>query len=102
MSMTENCIRDLELRYITIRNTSGELRLNYYFFARLPGGTAMNLQSNEGILQWVALDECAHLKMPFSARFMMAHYLETGRYDHILYGGISDGQKVIFTKLNEN
>ena len=102
LSMTENCIRDLELRYITIRKTSGELRQNYYFFARLPGGTAMNLQSNEGILQWVPLDECAHLKMPFSARFMMAHYLETGRYDHILYGGISDGQKVIFTKLNEN
>ena len=102
LSITEDFICDLELRYITIRNTKGELRLNYYFFAALPGGTEMNLQSNEGILKWVSLDECNHLEMPFSAQFMIAHYLEIGRYDHMLYGGISDGQKVVFTKLSEN
>lgn len=102
LSITEDFIRDLELRYITIRNTKGELRLNYYFFATLPGGMELNLQSNEGTLKWVALDECNGLKMPFSAQFMMAHYLKTGRYDHMLYGGISDGQKVVFTELTEN
>ncbi len=102
LSLTEAHLRDLELRYLTIRNTAGELRLNYYFFAVLPDGTNMNLKSNEGMLKWFSLEEIRDLEMPFSAGYVIRHYLHTGRYNHLLYGGVSNGGEIIFTKLSEN
>lgn len=101
LSLTEDMICDLELRYVTIRRTKGEMRINYYFFAVLPNGIEMNLASNEGILKWFSEEELYHLEMPFTSWYVIRHYLETGRYHHMVYGGIADGEKVVFTKLPE-
>ena len=46
--LTENDIEDLQLRYITLRRISGEIRQNYFFFARLKDGVNENIVSNEG------------------------------------------------------
>ena len=101
LSLTRDMITDLELRYITLRRV-GELRQNYYFFARLPHGTRMSLASDEGTLQWFPLEQVCDLKMPFSARFVMEHYLKTGRYNHAVYGGIAGDQTVTFVELTDH
>ena len=98
LSITEDMIADLELRYVTLRQV-GELRQNYFFFARLPHGTDMPLTSDEGTLRWFPLDEIHDLPMPFSAKFVLEHYLQTGRYTHAMYGGVAHEDGVVFTEL---
>ena len=100
LSVTEDMIEGLELRYITLRRV-GELRQNYFFFAELPGGISMELVSDEGKLKWFPIDQIHELKMPFSAKFVMEHYLKTGRYDHAVYGGMANGETVTFTELTD-
>ena len=101
LSVTEEMLCNLELRYITMRRTKGEIRQNYYFFAHLNNGIDMQLESDEGLLRWFSLDEVLALEMPFSAKGMMKHYIEIGRYNHAMYGGIADGEQVVFTELVE-
>ena len=101
LSITEGMIYDLELRYVTLRRAKGEIRQNYYFFAKLDDGVNMQLKSKEGLLKWFSLEEAIDLEMPFSAKGVMKHYVEMGRYNHAMYGGISDGEKVVFTELVE-
>lgn len=100
LSITKDMVVDLELRYITLRRM-GELRQNYYFFAKLPNGTSMELFSDEGELKWFPIEQINGLKMPFTARFVIEHYLKTGRYDHAVYGGIANDQTVTFVELTD-
>lgn len=100
LSITKDMIVDLELRYITLRRM-GELRQNYYFFAKLPNGNRMELHSDEGELQWFPIEQIKELKMPFSAQLVMEHYLATGRYNKAVYGGIANGQTVTFVELTD-
>ena len=100
LSITKDMITDLELKYVTLRR-KGELRQNYYFFAKLPNGTKMQLKSNEGVLKWFPIEQINELKMPFSAQFMIEHYLKIGRYDNVMYGGIANGKTVVFVELPE-
>lgn len=99
LSLSENDLIDLSLRYVTLRYADGEIRQNYYFFADLAGNVNDCLQSNEGIAQWFALNDLAEIPMPFTARYMIDHYLSTGQYDNKLYGGIANDDGVIFTNL---
>ena len=92
-------ICDLRLRYITQRLMGGEIRQNYYFFAKLKKDEP--LQSTEGILRWVCLDEFEDLPMPVSAKHMIMHYLECGRYTDALYAGISEVSGTGFVALEE-
>ena len=101
LGITEDMLRDLRLRYVVIRGTKGEIRQNYYFFAELKEDVSWELTSNEGQLKWFSLEELPEVKMPFSAHFMMKHYLSIGRYDDRVYGGIADGEKVVFTEVVE-
>lgn len=101
LSVTEDMLDNLALRYITMRQSKGEIRVNYYFFAELKGGMEMTLSSNEGILKWFASEEITELQMPFTAKYVMEHYLREGRNNDMLYGGIGDGEKVVFTKMPE-
>ncbi len=100
LSITKDMITDLDMKYITLRKI-GELRQNYYFFAKLPNGTKMQLHSNEGKLKWFPIEHISELKMPFSAQFVMEHYLKVGRYDNITYAGIASGNTVVFVELTE-
>jgi len=93
-------IEGLSLRYITLRRTRGEIRQNYYFFASLK--SADELTSNEGICKWFLIDEIFRLEMPYTAKYVMEHYYEKGRFTSEMYVGVSDGEKVEFIQMPES
>ena len=95
-------IDGLELRYITLRNTNGEIRQNYYFFASLKESVDENLSSNEGQCQWFSLDEITSLKMPFSAKYVVEHFCKLGKFTNALYVGITTPEEVTFLNLTES
>ena len=101
LGLTENEIENLCLRYITLRRSKGEIRQNYYFFADLKEGVDERFSSNEGICKWFPLPELPLLDMPFTSKYVMEHYLHTGCRTDKIYGGIADGEKVVFTELPE-
>lgn len=99
LSITEDMLSNLRLRYITIRQAKGEIRQNYYFFADLNDDCQEKLTSDEGTLKWFGLEEISQLEMPFSAKCMLEHYLSTGSQNDKTYVGVADGAKVVFTEL---
>ncbi len=94
-------VKNIQLRYITLRLKNGEVRQNYYFFANLEEGTHVSLVCDEGIPEWVPLPKVMELEMPFTARYVLEHYMKTGRNTKCLYGGCADENGVQFTELNE-
>ncbi len=90
-------IEGLTLRYVTIRYFNGEIRQNYYFFARLKGGRAFS--SAEGVLHWFTWQELESIDMPLSARHMMDHYLKVGRFTDKRYAGITEPGGSRFVEL---
>lgn len=101
ISVTKDMVKNLKMRYITIRRSKGEIRQNYYFFADLRSDIDIEFGSNEGTLRWFELEQLYDLDMPFSAKYMIKHYIESGRFSDKLYVGVADGEKVVFTELPE-
>ena len=99
LAINEDSLKNLSLRYVTIRYAGGELRQNYYFFADLSDDSITMPASTEGITQWFSFHELSNLPMPFTARYMIDHYIQTGQYDDTLYGGIATDNSVLFSKL---
>lgn len=101
LSLTQDRIENLSLRYVTLRHTKGEIRQNYYFFADIAKGISLSLSSKEGILKWFAIEEIQNLEMPFTSKYVIEHYLNIGIHTDMLYAGIADGSKIVFTELPE-
>ncbi len=101
LGIAENLLSELKLRYITLRNTNGEIRQNYYFFAELKEEADPNFSSNEGRLEWINKEDVLELEMPYTAKYVMKHYLKTGSYSDVLYVGVANGEKVVFTEMPE-
>ena len=99
LGLTAADVQDMKLRYITLRLKNGEIRQNYYFFGKLL--SEKSLQSTEGILKWFSYEEAAHLQMPASAKKMMLHYLQVGRFDDNLYAGITEAEGTKFVPMQE-
>lgn len=99
LGLTEADLDGLTLRYITHRYMNGEIRQNYYFFGRLKENR--ELSSTEGTLRWVPFDQIPDLNMPVSAKHMILHYLEQGRFDDQLYAGITEENGTRFVPLVE-
>ena len=99
LNLRESELEDLSLRYITHRLTGGEIRQNYYFFARLKEDRT--LASTEGTLRWVSWEEIPQLEMPVSAKHMILHYLTTGRFANALYAGITEQGGTNFTAMQD-
>ena len=97
LGITEDDIEGLSLRYITLRRTKEEVRQNYYFFARLKQDC--DLISNERILKWFPMNELHELEMPYTAKFVIEHYLKKGKYTSEMYVGVADGDKVDFIQF---
>ena len=97
LGLTEADIEDLTLRYVTLRLYNGEIRQNYYFFARLKG--ERELSSTEGELHFFTWEELASIDMPLSARQMMDHYLSVGRFDENCYAGVTEPGGARFVRL---
>ena len=89
------------MRYVTLRRTNGEIRQNYYFFAELCEYTGFDFVSNEGILKWFDVSELRTLEMPYTAKYVIDHYLNIGAFNNKVYGGIANGEQVIFIELPE-
>lgn len=94
-------IDGLALRYITLRNTNGEIRQNYYFFAELKEYVNDDLHSTEGTCKWFSKDEITSLEMPFTAKYVTRHYLKTGYATIELYVGVASNNGVEFCTLEE-
>lgn len=101
IGLQEKDLEDLRLRYVTLRQKNGEIRQNYYFFAKLAEGAVVSETCDEGILEWVPLAQAGDRDMPYTAGYVVRHYLETGRWEETLYCGIADRQGVQFVKLEE-
>lgn len=101
LGITEREIKNLHLRYVTLRRSKGEIRLNYYFFADLKDGIDEEFSSNEGVSRWFSFSELTSLEMPFTSKYVIEHYLNVGHKTNMMYGGIADGEKVVFTELPE-
>lgn len=99
LGLAEEDTQGLTLRYVTHRLKNGEIRQNYYFFARLRQERL--LKSTEGILQWIPYDQIQQLDMPVSAKDMILHYREQGRYTDHLYAGITTQTGTEFVILEE-
>ena len=99
LGLRENDISGLTLRYITHRLKNGELRQNYYFFATL--NKEGDLHSTEGNLRWVSHEDFPELPMPVSAKHMILHYLDVGRFDDKLYAGITEESGTRFVVMEE-
>ena len=46
-------------------------------------------------------EEVPSLEMPVSAKHMILHYLETGRYDRELYCGVTCEEGTVFVPMKE-
>lgn len=101
INITENMLDNIRLKYITLRRTKGEIRQNYYFFAELKADIEIQFMSNEGIIKWFEKAELNSLDMPFTSKYVIEHYLNNSDYDNKVYGGIADGEKVVFIELPE-
>ena len=99
LDLDSDVLTDLQLRYVTMRYTNGEIRQNYYFFAKLAKDIHEIPESTEGRCQWFQLSQLEDLPMPFTARHVIDHYLVEGRHTCELYGGIADQSGVHFHHL---
>lgn len=68
-------------------------------FADLKDDFQIDVTSDEGILKWFKLNEISQLEMPFTAKYMLEHYLSTGIQNDKTYVGVADGTKVVFTEM---
>ena len=52
LGITEAVFQNIDMRYVTLRRTKGEIRQNYYFFAELSKELDFEILSSEGALKW--------------------------------------------------
>lgn len=102
LGLGENDIENFAFRYVTLRRTNGEIRQNYYFFADLCENVREDLVSNEGEVKWFPIEEISILEMPFTAKYVIEHYCETGRFTDKLYTGVTNKEGVEFIELAES
>lgn len=99
LGLRETDVEGLTLRYVTKRLMGGEIRQNYYYFARLK--MARDLTSTEGRLQWIPYDQVHLLDMPVTAKHMILHYCAEGRYNDALYAGITTRKGTTFIPMED-
>lgn len=98
--LLEKDIKNLTLRYVTLRLKDGEIRQNYYFFADLIN-IEKELVSNEGNLKWVTKEDALELEMPFTARYVVEHFLQEGIHTGEVYVGVAAEQGISFVEMQE-
>ena len=79
-------ILDLQMKYIILRMSDEELRINYIYFGITNVTTVIN--TKEGKLHWIPVEDM--LKREFTKTFaiMLAHYMTIGKNDNCLYSGV--------------
>lgn len=102
LGLLEKNLVGLSMRYVTLRYTNGEIRQNYYFFAELKVDVDENLTSTEGTCKWFSLDQTHALEMPLSAKGVVEHFCEVGRFTDKLYVGATNSEGTEFKELLES
>ena len=100
LGLTEEDVNSLALRYVTLRLKDGEIRQNYYYFASLKD-KSWRLQSNEGQLEWIDFNDTTALEMPFTAKYVVEHYIREGKDTDVLYAGVTTETGVTFIELKD-
>ena len=99
IGLNEADLENLDLRYIALRLVKDELRINYYFFADLKENKEITQECDEGILEWVDMSKVNDRKMPFTAQYVIDHYLKTGINTDCLYSVSVNDNASTFTEL---
>lgn len=102
LSLHPDDLDGLALRYITLRRVHGEIRQNYFYFARLLSKENRILRSTEGNCQWFSLDKALSLDLSYAARGVLEHYISTGCHTQDIYCGAANGSRMVFTPLPES
>jgi 8-oxo-dGTP diphosphatase len=98
VGITSEQVRDLTLRYVSLRDSGEELRFTYYFTATLPPEIPEPTECSEGELRWFEIAPGpANLPMPPTAGVALEHWLARGRHDDLLRTIVmtSDGPQVL-------
>ena len=101
IGLTEEDLTGLTMRYVTQRLKNGEIRQNHYFFAQLKPGVEIPRSCAEGRLEWTPIGSVLEKEMPYTAWYMLEHYLKEGRHTDLLYAGASVKGGAVFTPLEE-
>ena len=101
IGLTDHDITGLALRYITLRLKNGEVRQNYYFFCKLKDAITPIMECVEGKFKWVEMNALPYDNMPHTARAVLKHYMEIGKYSNILYSAVADEKEEFFHELKE-
>lgn len=101
IGLCEDDLKDMKMRYVTLRLKNGEIRQNYYFFAELKPGVKIGECCGEGRLEWADMRTVLDKRMPHTAWHMLRHYLQEGRCTNLLYGGVTTEEGVVFTPMQE-
>ncbi|WP_455615242.1 NUDIX domain-containing protein [Eisenbergiella sp.] len=101
--ITEADLENMFLRYVTMKLKDGEIRQNYYYFAELKNQIFSEAlpECNEGILEWTAYESLAQRRMPYTAGYVIRHYLETGRHTGALYCGTAVPGGISWAELTD-
>jgi len=108
-SFKESDIKNLELKYITIRIKDMEIRQQYIYFADLANINAALSECDEGEMYWIKTDDIFKLEMSFTNTQCLSHYfqnIQNGKKDKFIYVGVSgisgdNMPKVVFTPLRD-
>ncbi|OQB25593.1 MAG: 8-oxo-dGTP diphosphatase [Firmicutes bacterium ADurb.Bin182] len=101
IGLNEKDLTKIDLKYITLRYKDYEIRLNYYFFAELCENAAIQDYCNEGNIEWIDMDRVLNKEMPYTAKYVLEHYMKTGRYSDLTYCGVAQKNGISFIELEE-
>jgi 8-oxo-dGTP diphosphatase len=78
-------IEDLVLRYIILRRSVAEIRIQYIYFGRSMKQETTG--SDEGELHWIDKADLLNLETAATTRFILEHYYKTAIHDDLVYTG---------------
>ncbi|MCL2776051.1 MAG: NUDIX domain-containing protein [Oscillospiraceae bacterium] len=84
-SLKESDMKNLALKYITLRKKEEEIRQQYIYFADLANPCAVLRECDEGELHWVKINDISNLEMAFNNAQCLNHYFQTGKNDDFIY-----------------
>jgi len=101
--ISRESVISLNLLYILIRQTGGELRQNYIYFGESLHDNVID--TDEGQLSWVNENELAQYDFSATYKAMIEHYMARNPADRNLYVGVSEIENDIlnmtFTKCED-
>ena len=101
IGLSEHNLSNMSLRYMTLRRKNGEIRQNYYYFADLRDDIEIDMNCDEGELKWVETSDLPYEEMPYTAKYIIRHYMKIGKNTDAIYAGIATDESVIFHELME-